>query len=142
MPPAAERPTSAVLALSRGDCLRLLASHRFGRLAVAMDVPVIRPVNYLFDEPSQSVVFRTSDGSKFQALLGEAQAAFEIDGIDPGTRTGWSVIVAGVAEKVTNPLEIRRLEALGLEDWTPTRKQHWMRIRVRTVSGRRIVLAA
>lgn len=37
-------------------------------------------MNYVFDEPSQSVVFRTADGSKFQAMLINANAAFEIDG--------------------------------------------------------------
>jgi hypothetical protein len=46
-----------MLELSREECLRLLASHSFGRLAVNMGegAPLIRPVNYVFDEPSQSV---------------------------------------------------------------------------------------
>jgi len=34
-------------------------------------------------------------GSKFHALLRSADAAFEIDGIDEGSRTGWSVIMRG-----------------------------------------------
>ncbi len=133
---------SEIVVLDRDECLRLLASHRFGRLAVAMASPVIRPVNYVFDEPSQSVVFRTADGSKFQALLQSANAAFEIDGVDEGSRTGWSVIIAGIAEEVTNPSDVRRLDGLGLETWAPGRKVHWMRIRAWTVTGRRIVLAA
>src|SRR5581483_6554587 len=53
--PLPEEPTSEMLVLPREECLRLLSSHRFGRLAVAMDSPVIRPVNYVFDERSQSV---------------------------------------------------------------------------------------
>lgn len=148
-PPAAgealefsEPPTSEMVVLSREECLRLLAAHSFGRLAVAMDTPVIRPVNYLFDEPSQSVVFRTADGSKFHALLVAANAAFEIDGIDPGSRTGWSVIIAGMTEEVTNLSEVRRLDALGLKPWAPGHKPRWMRIRAWTVSGRRIVLTS
>jgi nitroimidazol reductase NimA-like FMN-containing flavoprotein (pyridoxamine 5'-phosphate oxidase superfamily) len=132
---------SKVMELDRDECLQLLASHRFGRLAVAMDAPVIRPVNYLFDERSQSVAFRTADGSKFQALLRSANAAFEIDGIDEGSRTGWSVIIAGVAEEVTNPTDVRRLDRSGLETWMPEGKARWMRIRAWTVSGRRIVAA-
>jgi nitroimidazol reductase NimA-like FMN-containing flavoprotein (pyridoxamine 5'-phosphate oxidase superfamily) len=135
-------PTSELLVLSREECLRLLASHNFGRLAVAMDTPVIRPVNYQFDERSQSIVFRTADGSKFRAMLLSANAAFEIDGIDEGSRTGWSVIIVGTAEEVTNPSEVRRLDGLGLETWTPGRKAHWMRIRAWTVSGRRLALGA
>lgn len=140
-PPAPECPTSEMLVLSRDECLRLLASNSLGRLAVAIDPPVIRPVNYIFDEPSQSIVFRTSDGSKFHALLYAVHAAFEIDGFDPGSRTGWSVIISGVTEEVTNPVDVRRLDSLGLDSWTPGRKPHWMRIRSRTVSGRRIVHA-
>ncbi|HTP21010.1 MAG TPA: pyridoxamine 5'-phosphate oxidase family protein [Solirubrobacteraceae bacterium] len=139
--PIPDEPKSEMLVLPREECLALLGSHRFGRLAVSMDTPVIRPVNYVFDEPSQSVAFRTADGSKFHAMLMNGNAAFEIDGIDPGSRTGWSVIIVGMTEEVTSPTELRRLKRLGLETWTPGRKGHWMRIRARTVSGRRIVLS-
>ena len=131
-----------MLVLPREDCIHLLASHRFGRLAVAMDSPVIRPVNYVFDERSQSVAFRTADGSKFHAMLINGNAAFEIDGLDPDERTGWSVIIVGMTEEVTSPGELRRLDRLGLEMWAPGRKAHWMRIRAWTVSGRRIVLVS
>src|SRR6185312_11251762 len=110
---------SEIHTLSRDECLRRLADHHFGRLAVAMDTPVIRPVNYAFDEPSQSVVFRTAAGSKFHALLLQANAAFEIDGIDLGARTGWSVIMVGMSEEITNPTEIRRLNRLGLAHFAP-----------------------
>ncbi len=140
--PLPDEPASEMLTLTREECLALLASNSFGRLAVAMDSPVIRPVNYVFDEPSQSVVFRTADGSKFHAMLINGNAAFEIDGIDPVSRTGWSVIINGMTEEITSPAELRRINRLGLEPWTPGRKAHWMRIRAWTVSGRRIVLSA
>lgn len=103
---------SEMLVLPREECLRLIADHRLGRMAVTTGSPVIRPVNFLFDEPSQSVVFRTADGSKFHAALLAGQAAFEIDAIDEGSRTGWSVIVAGKTEEVTGPSDVRRLDAL------------------------------
>ena len=140
--PLPEEPTSEMAVLSREDCLALLASNSFGRVAVAMDSPVIRPVNYVFDERSQSVIFRTADGSKFHAMLINGNAAFEIDGIDPGSRTGWSVIIVGMTEEIMGASELRRLERLGLETWTPGHKAHWMRIRAWAVTGRRIVLAA
>jgi uncharacterized protein len=130
--------------LSREECLRLLKTQSFGRLAVNLGdgPPVIRPVNYIFDEASQSVVFRTAHGSKFHALLKAAQAAFEVDLVEGGSRTGWSVIIQGVTDEVTNPSEIRRLDRLGLEPWAPGRKAHWVHIRAWTVSGRRIVIRA
>lgn len=127
--------------LSREECLDLLASHHFGRLAVVMRnvTPIIRPVNYVFDPRSQSVVFRTARGSKFHALLQAAKAAFEIDGIDESTGTGWSVIIEGVTAEVGAPKDVGRLKRLGLEPWAPGSKPHWVQIRARTVSGRRIV---
>jgi nitroimidazol reductase NimA-like FMN-containing flavoprotein (pyridoxamine 5'-phosphate oxidase superfamily) len=126
--------------VSREDCYRLLKANSFGRLAVtgSGDVPLIRPVNYVFDEPSQSVAFRTAAGSKFHSLVRATRAAFEIDCIDAGTRTGWSVIIAGVTEEVTHPLEVRRLEELGLKTWPPVEMSHWIRIRAWTVTGRRV----
>ncbi|MBV9192797.1 MAG: pyridoxamine 5'-phosphate oxidase family protein [Solirubrobacterales bacterium] len=128
--------------LARDECLRLLAEHSFGRLAVSAGdgAPVIRPVNYSFDDASKSVVFRTSAGSKFHALVRAAHAAFEIDGVDEGAGTGWSVIISGVAEEVTQGSEIRRLDALRLQSWAPGEKPRWLRIRAWTVSGRRVVL--
>jgi nitroimidazol reductase NimA-like FMN-containing flavoprotein (pyridoxamine 5'-phosphate oxidase superfamily) len=41
-----------MLELRREECLTLLASHSIGRIAVAGRgaAPVIRPVNYAFDE--------------------------------------------------------------------------------------------
>lgn len=128
--------------MDRAECLELLAANRFGRLAVDMGAgqpPLIRPVNYLFDERSQSVIFRTAAGSKHHALLAAHKAAFEIDGLDQQNRLGWSVVVRGVAEEITDPRELRRLGNAPLDPWGPGEKPHWMRIRAWTVSGRRIV---
>ncbi len=139
-------PTTApeMLELSREQCLELLAGQNFGRLAVAMGdgAPVIRPVNYVFDLSSQSVALRTATGSKLHALLHGARAAFEIDGIDPGARTGWSVIIEGVATEVTRPMDLAHLNQLALHPWAPGSKPHWVRIRAATVSGRRLVHGA
>jgi nitroimidazol reductase NimA-like FMN-containing flavoprotein (pyridoxamine 5'-phosphate oxidase superfamily) len=133
-----------LLELARAECLNLLRRTHFGRLAVSRGegAPIIRPLNYVFDPRSQSVVFRTAEGSKLHSLLRAKEAAFEIDGIDDGGRTGWSVVVIGVAEEVTNPSEIRRLDQLGLEVWAPGPRNHWVRIRARTLSGRRIAAVA
>lgn len=140
----ADLPPNEMVELSRDECLRLLAANSFGRLAVsaADGAPVIRPINYVFDERDQSVVFRTAAGSKFHSLLRSASAAFEIDGIDESSQTGWSVIVRGVTDEITNARSLRRLNELGLETWAPGGKAHWVRIRARTVSGRRIAHSA
>ena len=138
------RPWTEMLELARPECLRLLAATSIGRVVVsvpAWDHPMIRPVNYLFDESSQSVLLRSAPGSKLHALLRSARAAFEIDGIDHTGDVGWSVIITGVCEEIADTAELRRIEALGLEPWAPGHKGHWIRIRANTVSGRRIVTA-
>jgi uncharacterized protein len=130
-----------MLELTRLDCLRLLATTSVGRVVISVkdwDQPVIRPVNYVFDESSQSVLIRSAEGSKLHALLRSTNAVFEIDGTDPVGRAGWSVIIAGVTVEITDPAELRRIESLGLEPWAPGHKGHWIRIRATTVSGRRI----
>jgi uncharacterized protein len=133
-------PAAEVVDLDHAECLRLLAATSLGRLAVSVEgwPPVIRPVNYVFDESSQSILFRSARGSKLTALLLSTEAAFEIDGIEPDARTGWSVIVIGTAEEITQAAEVHRLEQLGLRPLAPGHKPHWIRIRATVVSGRRI----
>lgn len=138
--PAAPSVPSALVDLSREECLRLLGTAAVGRVVVltAAQTPVIRPVNFVFDERSQSVVFRCSGGTKLISLLGAARAWFEVDEIDPARRTGWSVIIAGVTEPVTQRHEVARLERLSLHSWVSGSDAHWIRVRARVVSGRRI----
>ena len=102
--------------------------------------PIIRPVNYLFDERSQAVVFRTAAGSKLHFLARGTRAAFEVDEVDEASRTGWSVIIAGNTEEVTNRSELRHLESLALDTWAPGELSRWVRIRAATISGRRLIV--
>lgn len=131
------------LEIDGAGCMRMLAAAtgRVGRIALspAGAPPVIRPVNYAFDDETQSVVFRSALGSKLRDGLSSGNAAFEIDGGDAVERTGWSVIIVGEAEEVTDPAEIARLEDFGLDPWAPGIKTHWVRIRATSASGRRIV---
>jgi len=130
-----------MLELDREECLQLLAGTGIGRIAVAVpdwSEPLLRPVNYVFDESSQSVLISSGSGSKLHAILRSARAVFEIDGTDSVARVGWSVIVHGVTEEVTNAIEVQRLDSLGHDPWAPGNKGHWIRIRANTVTGRRI----
>lgn len=126
--------------LDRAECLALLVGARFGRLAVSLPdrPPVIRPVHYLFDEPSQSVVFKSAHGSKLGALLRTQQAAFEIDGFDAAGTSGWSVVITGVAEEVTSRADLERFASSGIESWAAGEQASVVRVRAFTVSGRRV----
>jgi nitroimidazol reductase NimA-like FMN-containing flavoprotein (pyridoxamine 5'-phosphate oxidase superfamily) len=135
-------PREAVLEeLDRAECFRLLAGATFGRVAVAVpnwSFPVIRPVNFVFDESMNAVVFRSARGSKLTALLLSHAAVFEVDGADELIKQGWSVIVAGRVEEIERPLDLSRVERLGVEPWASGDKPHWLLIRTEMVTGRRI----
>jgi nitroimidazol reductase NimA-like FMN-containing flavoprotein (pyridoxamine 5'-phosphate oxidase superfamily) len=138
---SAAADTTILVELTREECLTLLAGAVIGRVVVPMGTtgrPVVRPVNYTFDTVSQSVVFRSAPGGKLHALLGAAQACFEVDAFDLSNRTGWSVIIQGVTEPVTDSMEVRRLERLTPPSWVTGTDGQLIRIRARTVTGRRI----
>lgn len=119
------------------ECLDLLGQHHLGRVAFLRDgAPELLPVNYVLHEGS--VVFRTDYGVLL-VQTDRADVAFEVDHVDPGWRTGWSVVVRGKAEEVWQPTELDRLRQLELQPWAPGERAHHMRIAPRSISGRRIV---
>ena len=129
--------------LTVAQCFELLAQHNLGRLAFLGKVgvmPLIIPVNYVVDE--DTLVFRSDPGSKLTAAILGAPVAFEVDGgYDEKHQTGWSVVVQGHAEEVTDPAELARLEQLPLVPWAPGAKAHYVRVRPGQINGRRISLA-
>src|SRR5687768_1913700 len=104
--------------LSRDECLRLLGASRVGRVVVTdRALPAAFPVNFaLLDD---DVIFLTTAGSKLESAEEEEVMAFEVDEIEPALRSGWSVLVQGLASVITDLDELRRARALGLQSWTP-----------------------
>lgn len=136
-----DRSESARLyVLSEEQCVELLRAAHVGRVVVvaASGRPLIRPVNYKFDEVSGSIVFRSRRGSKLYVLGHADHACFEIDGGDQGPEAAWSVIVTGRVEQVTAEAEIARLERLGLVTWVGDDPLTWLRIHANVISGRRL----
>jgi nitroimidazol reductase NimA-like FMN-containing flavoprotein (pyridoxamine 5'-phosphate oxidase superfamily) len=124
--------------LDADTCWALVASTPVGRLAF-MDAgePMIVPVLHAVD--GHSVVFRTTVGAKLLAASMGAPVAFEVDGIDAGLRTGWSVVVRGTAGEVIDPSEVEHLLSLGLDAWADAvERDDWVRVRASEISGRRI----
>jgi hypothetical protein len=122
--------------LDRDECLRLIAHAPLGRLAVVVaGYPLVFPVNFTLD--ADAIVLRTDRGTKLYGAR-NGPVAFECDGIDLVYHTGWSVLVSGTAEEIHNPIDVARLERLPLGPWSPKPKPVWLRIRPRSMSGRRI----
>ncbi len=124
--------------LDRATCVELLAHHRMvGRLGIVVDGrPVIFPLNYLYED--EAVVFCTAGGTKLNAIAGGADVAFEVDDSVPLRHGGWSVLVRGHAEVITDPSEVARLRRGPLHPWAKGARANWVRIRVDEISGRRI----
>src|SRR5436305_15321334 len=87
--------------ISADDCYQLLATQQIGRLGVNSEhYPLILPVNYAVDEAGV-IVIRTNAGTKL-AAADHTNVTFEVDHIDQQARSGWSVLVRGLAEEVTS----------------------------------------
>jgi nitroimidazol reductase NimA-like FMN-containing flavoprotein (pyridoxamine 5'-phosphate oxidase superfamily) len=124
--------------LSEAECRRLLGEHHVGRVAfVDHDYPVVLPVNYVVD--GNAIAIRTDAGAKLDAIPLH-RVAFEIDGVEEWNHTGWSVLVQGFGQDVSDAIGARyeELRAHGPETWVPGERSHWLTIDIQRISGRRI----
>src|SRR5215217_4294664 len=97
--------------LSYAECRALLVRQRAGRVAVSTpDGPHIIPLNYsVVDE---SIVFRTSPFSVLATYGRNAKLAFEVDHFREDVQLGWSVVVRGRADAVTDPEELAHIRQI------------------------------
>jgi nitroimidazol reductase NimA-like FMN-containing flavoprotein (pyridoxamine 5'-phosphate oxidase superfamily) len=123
--------------LSREECVSLLASDGVGRLAACTgDGPHIFPLNYVVD--GESIVFRTAAYS----LLGQhrwesSPVAFEVDQLDFETRSGWSVVVRGRAERIEDEREVDAIAwTIDPSPWAGGLRRQYVRLPFAEVSGR------
>ena len=125
--------------LSDGECDDLLAAAPVGRLGVVVGGrPEIFPVNHVFDRASRSIVFPTRDAVKLHAAFDWPFVAFEVDGGADDTEGGWSVLVVGRAEEVTDPAVIARCRRERTVRWGSGPNARWLRVVPSKVTGRRI----
>jgi uncharacterized protein len=124
--------------LSRAEALELLQLHsHVGRLGFIVDGrPVILPVNYLADDVS--IVFCTKPGTKLDAVGAGVPVAFEVDDSRALYHAGWSVLVNGTAREVTDEGELDELRRGPLHSWATRSTEHWVRIDIEEITGRRI----
>jgi CBS domain-containing protein len=138
--PATGRPTDrrGLVVLTMDECLARLRSTPIGRFAfVVQGAPVVLPVNYGLD--GTTVVFRTTWGSKLQIAQATERVAFEADGFDAATKSGWSVLVQGRAEAVYEEADAERYARLGVRTWAGVdRDTVWVRLRPDEISGREL----
>ena len=128
--------TSRMGVLSDDRCAELLATTPIGRIGfVSEGQPIVLPVTYAWHDGD--VVFRTLEGQKLAAAAYAQPVCFEIDEWDAHDREGWSVVVKGVADEVTEWAEIEQLEQIGLAAWShETWRRIWVRVTPTEITGR------
>lgn len=127
----------ALEVLDEEESLALLGSAEVGRVGVVVDgQPLIFPVNHVVS--GRSIIVRT-DSARMLSGASLGKVAFEVDGFDAGAHSGWSVLVEGIGNDVTEALDetSERLQAVPVTPWAPGPKSRLLRIDVRTITGRR-----
>jgi len=124
----------------RQECMNLLDSVSVGRIVfTARALPAIRPVCHLVD--GDHIFIRTDRNA---AITSELRAedgtvvAYEADAIDLAHHLGWSVIVVGLARRVTDP-DVAGTYLRSLRPWASGAKDQVIDIRADMVTGFRLV---
>lgn len=132
-------PTQPISILPEAECWSLMSGASLGRLVTAVDgQPDIFPVNFVVQH--KTVLFRTAEGTKLVSAAINNNVLFEVD--DHDALEGWSVIVKGIARSMRTDAEIDEAERAQLLPWTATVKQHYVRIRPVSVTGRRFTFGS
>jgi len=136
-PPGAGAPPGgdvAIEILPEETAFALLRRGGVGRVVFADERgPVALPVNFrLLDGP---IVSRTGTGSILTVLSRTTSLGFEVDRLDDVLGEGWSVLVTGEAEVVSDPAERERIDALHIHPWTGAERPTPVRLIPKLVPG-------
>src|SRR5438270_5197944 len=130
-----DAPTERIQTLDVVHCYELLATDTVGRVVYTDGaMPAITPVNYVLE--GHHVIFRTAAGSRLARAVSGAVVAFEVDQLDRATRTGWSVVVTGVARELGEGSGQGRNAALTLAPWAGGSRPSAFAIAPGVVTGR------
>lgn len=134
-PTPPESPSAPVERLSTAESWRLLETASLGRLAIDRDdgAPDLVPLNYRVH--SGTLVMRTAPGGKLRSIATHPAVAFEVDGENEVHR--WSVVIRGVAQRMSVDSEIEESGVLDLVSASPTPKHDFIRVTPNSVTGRR-----
>ena len=128
-------PQAHLNTLTRDECLELLDQVVVGRIGYVTDgTAIILPVNFMVLDGD--IVFCTAKGSTLNWLSLRGRLSFQADASSWADREGWSVLIHGVAREVTDSNELEILRRGLMRSWLRSPAEHWVRIRIETISGR------
>ena len=124
--------------ISQEECLALLSTVSIGRVGTTIDaLPVVLPVTFALH--NGSIVFRTMPGTKLHDATLNAVVALQADHYasldDP---FGWSVLVQGMPQAITDPHRLAAAQLLPLGSWAL--QGRYLALEPAIVSGRRFIL--
>ncbi|MFE0462789.1 pyridoxamine 5'-phosphate oxidase family protein [Kitasatospora sp. NPDC058965] len=124
--------------LGEAECLRLLSTVPIGRV-VYTEHALLRVVPVPFRvERDGRLVLVLLPGSPVLRLLDGMVCAFQVDRLDEGSRSGWSVVAHGTAEVVRDPADLAELLRTGPHSWIPERAPVFVRLSTELFTGRRL----
>lgn len=127
--------------LDEATCWELLSAAEVSRLAVVVgDDLEIFPINAVVDD--RSIIFSTGEGTKLAAVTIARRVVVEADGYDEATGEAWSVVVKGEADRLERFNDIEHAEQLPLDSWSRHPKQWFVRVKPRSITGRRFPVRA
>jgi hypothetical protein len=123
--------------LSRRECLARLASTQVGHIGVSIDaLPVIFPVHFTLAD--ESILFRTTLGTKLDSAASSAVVAFQVDEYDAAEQGWWSVLLQGIASPIAEQAaEIGPGGSASSSDWSSAGEtSRLLRVDSHTMTGR------
>ena len=117
--------------------MALLSTVSIGRIGTTIDaMPVVLPVTFALHQGS--IVFRTMPGTKLDTAVHDAVIALQADHYaslhDP---VGWSVMVQGMSQEVTDLSMLSAFRLLPFGSWAP--EGRYVALEPAIVSGRQII---
>jgi transcriptional regulator with XRE-family HTH domain len=100
------------------------------------DGPIALPVNYAVS--NESILLRTARDTAIARIPSDSKVSFEVDHIDDALGSGWSVLVYATCEHLGAAEAARAADSVALEPWGGGSRDHWLRLRSRSVAGRSI----
>ncbi|WP_423184554.1 pyridoxamine 5'-phosphate oxidase family protein [Arthrobacter sp. NyZ413] len=121
------------------ECWKLLQETAVGRLGVVIDGrPEIFPVNYKVE--NDTLVFLTGEGTKTDAMKGQAVVVMETDSVSAEFGMAWSVVVKGTAVQAPSTDKDLGSVSRSLFPWQGIGQDQLFRIYPEAVTGRRYTL--
>jgi nitroimidazol reductase NimA-like FMN-containing flavoprotein (pyridoxamine 5'-phosphate oxidase superfamily) len=131
---------SAAVELDRTQCGQLLGTVGVGRVVLSVGcIPFAMPVNIgLLDG---DVIFAADGGSKLTPSVYGQVVSVQADDIDPVSHEGWSVVVTGIAQPLTDLAKNDSAAPL-LRTWAAGPDPLLVRVPSTLISGRRLAWGA